>query len=259
MPSASVVAEAERAMSLRRAAQASPTADKRNSPAGLDKVPSHKDDRQSVPRNGIESQLFAGRIQPRGAALTLRRTLTSLPLLLAVASLAGPASAQESGGGIVDEVRVGALAHDVTLGGSHVESGVDINAEILFRSPSFLSFAFSPRPHLGGSVNSDGNTDQVYLGLTWEATLFRGMFRQGDRLFVDLSLGGAYQDGYLNGAPPDRKRLGSSILFRESVEIGYGLTPAVSVSAFVDHISNANLAGHNAGITNVGGRIGYKF
>ncbi len=189
----------------------------------------------------------------------LRSTLTSLPLLLAVAVPINPAWAQGNGGGIVDEIRVGALAHDVTLGGSHVESGIDINAEILFKSPSFLSFAFSPRPHLGGSVNSDGNTNQVYFGLTWEATLFRGIFRQGDRLFVDLSLGGAYHDGYLNGAPPDRKRLGSSILFRESVEIGYGVTPAVSISAFVDHISNANLASHNAGITNVGGRIGYKF
>jgi len=193
--------------------------------------------------------------------LTIRRTLTFLPLLLAAALPVSPASAQESGGGggIVDEVKVGALAHDVTLGGRHVESGVDINAELLFKSPSFLSFAFSPRPHIGGSVNSDGNTDQVYFGLTWEATVFRGIFRQSDRLFADLSLGGAYQDGYLNGAPEGRKRLGSPILFRESVELGYGLTPAVSLSAFVDHISNANLASHNAGITNVGGRIGYKF
>jgi len=30
---------------------------------------------------------------------------------------------------IVDEVKVGVMAHDVTLGGHHVEGGADINAK----------------------------------------------------------------------------------------------------------------------------------
>ena len=53
--------------------------------------------------------------------------------------------------------------------------------------------------------------------------------------------------------------LGSPILFRESAEIGYQVTPMISVSAILDHISNANLGRHNAGITSAGGRVGFKF
>ena len=37
------------------------------------------------------------------------------------------------------------------------------------------------------------------------------------------------------------------------------LTPNLSVSGFVDHMSNANLAPHNAGITDAGARLGFKF
>jgi hypothetical protein len=33
----------------------------------------------------------------------------------------------------------------------------------------------------------------------------------------------------------------------------------VSVSAFLDHMSNANLARHNAGLTDVGARLGFEF
>ncbi len=73
------------------------------------------------------------------------------------------------------------------------------------------------------------------------------------------SLGGAYQDGYIENAPSERKRLGSPILFRESADLGYQITPVISVSAVLDHISNADLGQHNAGITSAGIRFGYKF
>ena len=65
----------------------------------------------------------------------------------------------------------------------------------------------------------------------------------------------------LTGAvqPPGRKLLGSRILFRESAELGYQLNPAISVSALLDHISNANLGRHNMGLTSAGARLGFKF
>ena len=62
-----------------------------------------------------------------------------------------------------------------------------------------------------------------------------------------------------NSAPPGRKTLGSTALFRESVELGYQLTPRFSISGFVDHMSNADLAPHNAGITDTGALLGFKF
>jgi hypothetical protein len=33
----------------------------------------------------------------------------------------------------------------------------------------------------------------------------------------------------------------------------------MSISGFLDHMSNANLATHNAGLTDAGARLGFKF
>jgi lipid A 3-O-deacylase len=178
-------------------------------------------------------------------------------LLVSVSALAAsPAAAQSK---LVDEIKVGGLAHDVTFLGRHLEAGADINLEVLFTSPDLLSVIGSPRPHLGADINTDGNTSDGYFGLTWGITLIQNLFRPNDGIFLNGSLGGAIQDGYENSAPPGRKRLGSPVLFRESAELGYQLTPTANISAFVDHISNANLATHNAGITSAGARVGVKF
>lgn len=164
-------------------------------------------------------------------------------------------------GQIVDEVKAGVLAHDVGFLTHHVESGEDVNLEVLFTSPDLLSIIGSPRPHIGADINTDGNTSDGYIGLTWGASLIQNLFRPGDSVFVLGSLGGAYQDGYIDSVPntSTRKRLGSPILFRESADLGYQITPVISISAICDHISNANLGRHNAGITSAGVRFGFKF
>jgi lipid A 3-O-deacylase len=162
-------------------------------------------------------------------------------------------------GQIVDEVKVGALAHDVPFGGDSIEHGPDVNLEMLFTSPDLLSVIGSPRPHIGADINTAGQTSDGYLGLTWGISLIQNLFSPGDYVFGTGSLGFAFHDGYTGTAPPGRKNLGLPALFRESAEIGYQVTPKVSVSAIIDHISNANLGRHNAGITSAGGRIGFKF
>jgi lipid A 3-O-deacylase len=129
----------------------------------------------------------------------------------------------------------------------------------LFTPPEFFRAIGAPRPHIGGTLNTAGATNTGYFGLTWGITLIQNLFGWGGDLFGNGSLGGAFQDGYHNDAPPGRKNLGSTALFRESLELGYQLTPTVSISGFVDHMSNANLAPHNAGITNAGARLGLKF
>ena len=126
---------------------------------------------------------------------------------------------------VVDEFKFGVLAHDVGLFDKPVESGSDINFEMLFTPPEFFRVIGSPRPHLGGSLNTAGNTNDGYFGLTWGITLIQNLFGWGGSVFANGSLGGALQDGYTNSAPPDRKKLGSTALFRESVELGYQLTP----------------------------------
>lgn len=163
---------------------------------------------------------------------------------------------------LINEVKIGALAHDVGFLTHHVEAGADANVEILFTAPDWLRIIGSPRPHIGADINTSGNTSDGYFGLTWGANL-KDLLGVADGFFINGSLGGAIHDGFLtspsNPPPRGRKLLGSRILFRESAELGYQLTPVISVSAILDHISNANLAPRNAGITSAGARLGFKF
>ena len=163
---------------------------------------------------------------------------------------------------LVDEVKIGVLAHDIGFLTHHVEGGADLNLELLFASPDMLSIIGSPRPHIGADINTAGNTSDGHIGLTWGWTLLPSLFG-GGAVFANGSLGGAVHDGFTGTktsvAPPGRKLLGSAVLFRESAELGYQITPIVSISAILDHISNANLAPRNAGITSAGARLGFRF
>ena len=122
--------------------------------------------------------------------------------------------------------------------------------EILFESPSFLDWAWSPRPHIGVNINTEGDTSQGYFGLSWQFDLYRG-------IFFGFSLGGAVHTGNVNDSDPNQKALGSRILFRESLELGYAIDRRYRISLYLDHISNANLADHNEGIDDVGIRFGF--
>lgn len=188
----------------------------------------------------------------------LPRTDASAAILCAAVLALLPASAAAQTN-LIDEVKIGGLAHDVGFLTHHVESGADVNVEILFTPPDVLSVIGSPRPHIGADINTAGNTSDGYFGLTWGVKPLQILFGGDDRVFANGSLGGAIHDGYIDTGPTDRKLLGSRILFRESAELGYQITPTISISALLDHISNADLGRHNAGITSAGGRLGFKF
>lgn len=150
------------------------------------------------------------------------------------------------------EIRLGALIHDEGPFSRNEEDGFDGNFEILFPSPKLLKIIGSPRPHIGGTINSDGNTNQGYFGLTWEWEFWRSWF-------AGFSLGGSVHDGKTETTEIDRKELGCHLLFRESVEFGYRLAGKHGISVFLDHISNANICDHNEGLENFGLRYGYRF
>ena len=153
------------------------------------------------------------------------------------------------------------LAHDIRVFGlgRPGETGADLNLEVLFPSPAFFRMLGAPRPHLGVSINTAGQTNYGYIGITWSGRPWRSLLTLPEGLFVAGSLGGGLHDGHLNSGPPDRKLLGSRLLFRESVEAGYQLTRRMSLSVMLDHVSNAGLAAHNQGLTNFGVRIGVTF
>lgn len=165
---------------------------------------------------------------------------------LGCAGFSVPASA------FVSEIRGGIYAHD-PFSSSGEGDHADINAEIVFETPSFLAWAFNPRPRLGGTLSGDGGTSFVYLDvLGWTIDLT-------DNLFVDVSVGGALHDGNLKGNAPNERYFGCRANFHESASIGYRFTPQLSIMASVAHMSNASLCDQNDGLTNAGVRLGYSF
>jgi len=154
--------------------------------------------------------------------------------------------------GILSEVRLGVLKHDVGLISSATEEGYDGNFELLFASPDFLDIVFAPRPHIGAAINSSGDTSQGYAGLSWTVDFFDGVFGE-------LSVGGAVHDGDLANNNDTQNEFGCRILFRESLSLGYRFDEHHSISAMFDHISNAGFCDENDGMDNAGIRYGYRF
>lgn len=161
--------------------------------------------------------------------------------------------------GPVDELKIGVLGHDVPIGGEHHEPGVDANVEALFVSPDILRPILAPRPTLGLVLNSAGKTSYGYFGLTWEAMLTGTGQAADGGIFAALGLGGAVHTGPDISSESDHKGLGTRALFHESVELGYRFARGISLSLFLDHVSNADLSSHNPGLTNLGLRTGFKF
>jgi len=185
----------------------------------------------------------------------------------ATCALSGPASAE----GIIDEIVVGVLQHDIDLIASEHEGGLAINAEVRFTAPEFFKWIGRPRPTLGITYATDNpGTDTAYGGLTWNIGLWEGFYTD---LFFGLSVHNGNDDfdhfaAVASGAIADdsgiEKFLGCAVLFREAVEIGYrfGAAEKHSVSAMVSHLSHGELLcgdDRNAGMDHWGVRYGYKF
>ncbi|MGD8293349.1 MAG: acyloxyacyl hydrolase [Desulfobacterales bacterium] len=150
------------------------------------------------------------------------------------------------------EIRMGILAHDVTLWSrTREEGGVDVNAEFIFGFPGSELLSGVVYSNLGLSLNSRGDTSKAYAGLLWE------YMWQSD-IFFNLGLGLAVHDGQLDSSD-DKKALGSRILFRIPIEFGLLFTERQGVSVMFDHVSNAYLADPNEGLDTIGVRYIYRF
>jgi lipid A 3-O-deacylase len=166
------------------------------------------------------------------------------------------------------EFKLGVWDHDVHfLGGK--EHGADINPEVIFSSPvtedmianapSWLHWALQPRPTLGAGINTSGDTDQFYAGATWSWFLAQNLINSGDGIVLGYFFGPGFNDGDIRSTSDDRKSLGSHVLFREALDLGYQINPTWEISAYIDHISNGGLAKENQSINDVGLRLGYRF
>ena len=188
-----------------------------------------------------------------------------LTMLLAAGVVPAGARAQNLTYG---ELKLGVLAHDVHfLGGK--EHGVDLNPEIIFPSPvadswaaqvpAYLRWMVQPRPTIGGEINTDGFTNQAYFGATWTWQLASNVLMPGDGIALGYFFGPGFNDGDIVARAADRKSLGSNVLFREALELGYLIGPVYQISAYIDHVSNGGLAKQNQSINDAGVRFGVRF
>lgn len=193
----------------------------------------------------------------------MHKIFTRMVAVFAMALLAGQAAAQDAYDFGIDEVRGGLFFHSVDHAPPSALFGLidttrlqDANVELLFRPFDLGDYNWIGliRPHVGATVNFGGLESQVYAGLSWTHYIFDGP------VFIEGTFGGALHNGALSGATLPARNLGCSALFRESASLGYQITEQASAMLTVEHSSHAGLCGpNNAGITNLGFRVGWKF
>lgn len=189
--------------------------------------------------------------------MTSRSIVTALALAFAAAG--NQAMAEDAlQDGWLSEIRVGLLAHDQAPLVDNVESGVDLNVELLFRSPRSLRGIGAPRPGVGVTLASEG-TSLAFAGLTWEHDF-------QSRWFLTGSLGFAVHDGdplqeeeQTLVEMETEKALGCRATAHVTVGAGYRVSHRWNVALHYEHLSNATLCDTNEGLENIGVRVGRVF
>lgn len=144
------------------------------------------------------------------------------------------------------EIKVGLMEHKIDGRYKYkFEKGKNIIIEMGFNEKNLFNMFY---PHVGVSINNKGYTSSFFTGITWHYNLT-------DIFFVEATFGGA-----LNNAKKHiiKNKLGSHILFRESLSIGIKTKNNHSISVIIDHMSNANIASRNMGLTDAGIRYGFR-
>jgi len=184
-------------------------------------------------------------------ALTLRWTLLVLALLcLPVVIVPDLALAED----LIYELKIGGLYHDVPnlWSGFQLEKrSVDVNIEALF-GPHLQLPVGTLRPAAGLTINTAGATSKAYIDARW-------MVEGASGLFFALGIGAAVHDGKLDPSEPDRKALGSRLLFHFPAELGWRFDDHNSLSIYFEHISNGYTQDYNEGLDSIGARYGYRF
>lgn len=196
-------------------------------------------------------------------------------MLSAVAMSMPGAMAETEFSDIVAEVRVGVLAHNISVGinpgNENQEEGENIQAEILFQTPKFLKwkYFFNPEPYIVGSFNTAGNTSFGGVGLSWDWQLGKK-----GKWEIETGLGYVIHDGELDIPFPDQPGnplntefdnnnilFGSRDLFRTTAAINYNITERWGAQVIFEHLSHGQIlgSGRNQGNDSIGMRAYYRF
>lgn len=168
----------------------------------------------------------------------------------------------------VAEVHAGVMAHNICVTNcknADKEDGPNLEVQISFDSPGFLSWAFSPQPYVMASLNTQGDTSFAGFGLEW-----RWDFAEGWAL--EPGVGYVIHDGelnnpYANGTPEaaafaeSNLQLGSRDLFRTTLALTRDLPGPWEMQILYEHLSHGQILGNgrNQGVDQIGVRIGRRF
>lgn len=170
------------------------------------------------------------------------RKIIAATVLAGAFAVAAPASA--------GEVYAGVYAHavDTPFTLDTGETGTDIQAGYRL-DPT--GGPLKLQPYVFGSVNSDGGTDFIGVGVGRKFGLGRLYIRPGVGLVVHDAP--SYRVSPTTGYRTD---LGSRVLFEPEIAVGVHVAPRLSVEASWVHISNARLfdSQQNPGIDMIGVR-----
>ena len=185
-------------------------------------------------------------------------------MLLSGAALAAPVASAD----VLESVRLGVMDHNIRVidpKNADKESGVNINGQINFHSPKFLDFAFSPKPFIMGSVNTDGNTSYGGVGLEWDWEFVDGWH-------IEPSFGYVLHDGaidlpYPSGDPRNQAftdnnvLMGSKDVFRSSLALTLDFSEDWGAQVIYEHLSHGQIlgSGRNQGLDELGVRFVYRF
>lgn len=178
-----------------------------------------------------------------------------LQLAASLLLLAAPVRSHADGPHLpIHQLRVGVMLHDASgmLSRNHKEDGFDTGLEVVFDRRIAELGSGVIRPNLGFTWNNRGGTSKAYAGVI-------GRWTTDGPFSLELAFGLTAHTGERESRDPGEKKLGSKLLFRSSLELGWSFARQQQLSLYYDHISNAGLAHENQGMDLVGLRWGWTF
>jgi lipid A 3-O-deacylase len=168
----------------------------------------------------------------------------------------------------IDEIHVGLMQHNICVTNcknADKEDGPNVEFQVSFESPSFLSWAGSPQPYVMASINTAGETSFGGVGLDWR-------WNFAENWALEPGVGIVAHDGetdnpFPNGSPEaadfaeEHVLLGNEVLFRTSIGLTYDFEGPWEVQAYFEHLSHGQIlaSGRNQGLDEAGIRFGYQF
>ncbi|MGB2176322.1 MAG: acyloxyacyl hydrolase [Hyphomonas sp.] len=194
----------------------------------------------------------------------MRRYLfASVAAVASATAFAGSASAD-----LVSEVRLGIMQENICVldcDNANKEPGQSLNGDVLFHSPDFLGFIWSPKPYVMGSVNFQGETSFGGVGLHWSFPVAKSWQFEPSFGYVihDGELASPYPDGDPRSLAFTEKHvlLGSRDLFRTTFGLHHDINETWGVEIMYEHLSHGQVLGNgrNQGLDNIGVRFSYSF